>query len=273
MSTLSLLAAGGLAFVLSGWVVYMATVPGGRVPRVPSLALALQAAGVLLSGFAIVAAVTGDASVAGPIALGSLAMLLTAFFVVLLFLRPTPLGAIQIRVGHRLPPFELQDAEGKWVRSNALRGQWTLIKVFRGHWCPYCAAELKRHEMYKDEFAARGVEVIGLSKDTVDDAATHRRRDGLTMRLLCDPQLDVIRRYGLEHHKALQITGPMIKLGPISLGLVPSFKTMAIPTSILVDDHGVIRWIEQAADYGLRTLEEDVLRAIDLAQQSRAAVQ
>lgn len=47
-----------------------------------------------------------------------------------------------------------------------------------------------------------GVGLIALSKDTVEEAATHKTRDSLDMTLLADSKLDVIRQYGVEHHKA-----------------------------------------------------------------------
>jgi len=37
---------------------------------------------------------------------------------------------------------------------------------------------------------------------------------------------------------------------------------MAIPTTLLVDEQGVIRWIDQTDDYRLRSSNERVLKAI-----------
>ena len=52
-----------------------------------------------------------------------------------------------------------------------------------------------------------GVELVALSKDSVEDAARHRERDGLTKTtLLSDPDLAVIKAYGLEHLKALAVS-------------------------------------------------------------------
>lgn len=106
------------------------------------------------------------------------------------------------------------------------------------------------------------VDLIALSKDTVEEAATHKTRDGLSMTLLADPKLDVIRQYGVEHHKALGFKTGTFTLFGIPLALTPSFKTMAIPTSLLIDEHGVIRWIDQSDDYRLRSSNERVLQAV-----------
>jgi len=113
------------------------------------------------------------------------------------------------------------------------------------------------------ELEAYGVSVIGLSKDSVKEAAYHKERDGLSMTLLADPKLEVLRQYGVEHHKAVEFsTGRFVVFG-IPLALVPSFKTMAIPTSLLIDENGIIVWIDQTDDYRLRSSEQRVLQAVD----------
>lgn len=114
----------------------------------------------------------------------------------------------------------------------------------------------------KDELAAYGVEVVALSKDSVADAARHRERDGLTMTLLSDPELSVIRQYGVEHHKAVEFSTWRFTVFGIPLAVWPTFESMAIPTSLLVDETGIIRWIDQTDDYRLRSLPERVLQAV-----------
>lgn len=108
----------------------------------------------------------------------------------------------------------------------------------------------------------QGVSLVALSKDTVDEAAIHKTRDRLRLTLLSDPDLDVIRQYGVEHHKALGFATGAFTLFGISLGFTPSFKTMAIPTTLLVDEDGIIQWIDQADDYRLRSSEDRVLQAV-----------
>jgi len=114
----------------------------------------------------------------------------------------------------------------------------------------------------KSDLEEHGVSLIALSKDTVEEAATHKTRDRMNLTLLSDPELEVIRQYGVEHHKALGFSTGNFTLFGIPLALTPSFKTMAIPTSLLVDENGVIQWIDQTDDYRLRSSEERVLQAV-----------
>ena len=124
----------------------------------------------------------------------------------------------------------------------------------------------------KDELAANGVEVIALSKDGVETAAAHKQRDGLSMPLLADPTLKVIRQYGVEHHKAIEVSTGKVNLFGLHVAMVPSIKTMAIPTSLLIDEAGIVRWIDQTDDYRLRSHDERVLRAVEAAFADPARV-
>jgi len=121
---------------------------------------------------------------------------------------------------------------------------------------------LRRFNELEDELSAYGVRVVAISKDSVVEAEAHKKRDGLRFTLLSDVELRAIRALGLEHHKALEFSTLRFSLFGIGLALVPSVKTMAIPTSLLVDETGAIRWIDQADDYRLRSKEQRILRAV-----------
>ena len=111
--------------------------------------------------------------------------------------------------------------------------------------------------------AERNIRVVALSKDTVGEAHTHRDRDGLTLTLLSDPELRVIRLFGVEHHKAINFQTGRFMIGSIPIAFVPSFRTMAIPTSLLVDEKGIIQWIDQSEDYRVRSDDRRILEAVE----------
>jgi len=114
----------------------------------------------------------------------------------------------------------------------------------------------------KPELEKHGVRLVALSKDDVAAAAAHKERDGLSFTVLADPKLEVIRKFGVEHHKAIEFSKGGFTLAGIPLALVPEFKTMAIPTTMLLDEDGVIRWIDQTDDYRLRSANERVMAAV-----------
>ncbi len=83
---------------------------------------------------------------------------------------------------------------------------------------------------------------------------------------------NIIRAYGVEHHKALGQTGvPKTTLGAVPLGLAPfKFEAMAIPTTLLIDEAGIIRWIDQSEDIRIRSSGERVMDAAKTAFGEKA---
>jgi len=103
-----------------------------------------------------------------------------------------------------------------------------------------------------DLLRAYGVEVVAVSKDSPAEVQAHKARDGITFTVLSDPELRLIDQLGLRHEGALQFR--TFFLGPFRfpLGWPVGFKAMAIPTTLLLDDSHIVRWIDQADDYRVR---------------------
>jgi peroxiredoxin len=95
------------------------------------------------------------------------------------------------------------------------------------------------------------VRVIALSKDDQETAQAHRTRDGLHFDLLTDPDLAIIKRFGLLHEGAIEFKTWFLA-GHFPMGYPTGFKQMAIPTTLILDEKGVVRWIDQADDYRIR---------------------
>jgi peroxiredoxin len=110
---------------------------------------------------------------------------------------------------------------------------------------------LRRWEALQTEFDALGVRMVALSPDTPEEALEMARRHGLRLALLADPDLAVIDRYGVRHARAFAPPGPRGMRRPL-----------AIPTTILLDADGIVRWIDQAEDYRVRSDAPRVLAAV-----------
>jgi len=76
------------------------------------------------------------------------------------------------------------------------------------------------------------------------------QQDDLTFDLLSDPDLTIIKRFGLLHEGAIEFNTWFL-LGHFPMGYPTGFKQMAIPTMFILDEGGVVGWIDQADDYRL----------------------
>lgn len=103
-------------------------------------------------------------------------------------------------------------------------------------------------------FEALGVRVIAISRDDVSQAEQMHREDTLgKITLLADPELEVTEKFGLVHNKALATTSPVFRLFGLPIGIPKGFEQMALPTTLLIDERGIVRWIDQAEDYRVRS--------------------
>jgi peroxiredoxin len=165
-----------------------------------------------------------------------------------------------VAVGRPVVDFTAHDDDGNPFDLRRLRGTPFLLKFFRGHWCPYCVAELRRWEEMRAELDARGIAIVTVCSDSAEQIRQGRRKHGLRATMLPDPQLAITDRYNLRNPK---------NFAPKPGLIIP----LPIPTTILVDADGLVRWIDQASDYMHRSDPERVLRAIrtTLGEQTVAA--
>jgi len=154
-----------------------------------------------------------------------------------------------VRVGGRLLDFVATDDEGRAFELASLRGHAVLLKFFRGHCCPYCVAELRRWEELRPELDALGVRIVTVCADTAGAIRAGRAKHGLRATMIPDPKLAITDRYNLRNPR---------NLAPKPGLVIP----LPIPTTILADADGTVRWIDQATDYMRRSEPQRVLGAI-----------
>jgi peroxiredoxin len=93
-----------------------------------------------------------------------------------------------------------------------------------------------------------GVRIVTLCVDTPEQIRAGMSKHGAKAIMLADSDLRVTRALGLEN------TAPQIKM--------PGLVGLPIPTTILVDADHVVRWIDQASDYQIRSAPERVRAAL-----------
>ena len=107
---------------------------------------------------------------------------------------------------------------------------------------------MRRWEELRPELDARGVRLVTLSTDTPEQTRKGMNKHGAKAVMLADPDLAVTRLLGIEN------TAPKLK--------PPGVPGLPIPTTVLTDAEGIVRWIDQADDYQIRSRPDRVLAAI-----------
>lgn len=253
----------GVISTVTGIVLYMKKVKSNQTPKVP---VALMISFIIAFYFGIHAIQLSETLTETIIVsvLFTLTTFITLFLIFILLNRSTPIGDIKVNVGENMLSFKSIDYNGKEFNSDNLVGKRTLLKFFRGSWCPYCSAELIMFNEMKSTFDQHNVQIIALSNNTPAQANIHKIRDKLNFTLLSDSLLTVIKTYGVEHHKAIGWKSEnMITIFGIAVSTgMFKYRSMAIPTSILIDENGIVQWIDQSDDYRIRASQDRVTNAL-----------
>ena len=87
-----------------------------------------------------------------------------------------------------------------------------------------CTKQACGYSLLKPQFEEKGVEIIGISKDTVASHKKFEHKQGLTITILADPELTAIQAYDVWHEKKMA--------GNVYMGVVR--------TTYLIDENGII---------------------------------
>ena len=109
--------------------------------------------------------------------------------------------------------------------------------------------------------AERGVELVAVSVDPPEVSERLRRRLGLEIRFLSDPDGSLMDPLQIRHRGG--------RPGFLAPAAGAAGADIFLPTSFLLDGDGVIRWIHRPDTYRVRASSREVLAAIDAARSAR----
>ena len=129
-----------------------------------------------------------------------------------------------LEVGMKAPDFSLQDKDGNQIALADFAGKKVVLYFYPRDNTPGCTRQACAFAQNYDGFKERGVEVIGISKDSVASHAKFADKHELPFILLSDPELVAIQGYDVWKEKKLY--------GKVSMGVVR--------TTYVIDENGVI---------------------------------
>jgi peroxiredoxin len=115
---------------------------------------------------------------------------------------------------------------------------------------------LRRWEELRPLLDAKGVQIVTLCSDSPAQIRAGRAKHGARAVMLSDETLAVTDRFNLRNPT---------NFAPGKDGGVPTLRPLPIPTTLLVDAQGIVRWIDQSTDYQVRSDPERVRAALSAA--------
>ena len=110
----------------------------------------------------------------------------------------------RLTAGDAAPPFELAADDGELVSSDALAGSRYVLYFYPKDDTPGCTAQACGLRDSWSRVAETGVQVFGVSKDSVKSHAKFRAKYALPYRLLADTEHALAEAYGVWIEKSFR---------------------------------------------------------------------
>lgn len=126
--------------------------------------------------------------------------------------------------GMKAPDFTLEDKDGNRVSLSGFLGKRVVLYFYPKDNTPGCTRQACAFAGLYKEFQNKGVEVIGISRDSTASHVKFAEKYNLPFILLSDPELAAIQAYGVWQEKKLY--------GKTSMGVVR--------TTFIIGEDGII---------------------------------
>ena len=132
-----------------------------------------------------------------------------------------------LETGMTAPDFTLKDKNGNDFTLSSLRGKRVVLYFYPKDNTPGCTRQACAFAGAYKQFEAKGVEVVGVSRDSAASHLKFAEKYSLPFIILSDPELEAIKAYGVWQEKKMY--------GKTTMGVVR--------TTFIISPDGVIEKI------------------------------
>jgi peroxiredoxin len=168
--------------------------------------------------------------------------------------------------GALMPDGELLDVRGSATSLAQVRaGRPAVVVFYRGAWCPYCNIALRTYQAeLAPALADRGFVMIAVSPQKPDGSLSTAETNELTYAVVSDPGNQLASALGILTEPSPEAAAAAQKVGlDVAEHNADGGLMLPMPTTVVVDATGVIRWIDVHPNYATRSEVPDIVAAVD----------
>lgn len=133
-----------------------------------------------------------------------------------------------LKAGTKAPDFELMDQNGDTCKLEEYKGKKVLLYFYSKDNTSGCTKQAVSYSELAEEFKSLGVNIIAISKDNVESHKKFEQKHELKIRLLADPEKNVLGKYDVLKEK---------KQGD-------KITVATVRTTYVIDEEGVIEFAD-----------------------------
>jgi peroxiredoxin len=182
-------------------------------------------------------------------------------------LKQRNLAANILPIGAKTPEFELQDHEGKPVRSADLLAQGRLVLCFiRGRWCPFCVGQMEAMNLILPQIEQAGAALVAISPQTVKQSYFMHDQHKLRFPLLSDVGNKLASQFRLTYRVPATQEG-IYRRAFVNLPFTNGDDSweLPIPVTYILDRDGTILYASANEDYTERPEPTEIVNSLPMS--------
>ena len=104
---------------------------------------------------------------------------------------------VDLQPGMKAPTFTLPSQDGTPVNLADYHGKWVVVYFYPKDKSTGCTIQAHAYQDHLPQFEAKNAVVLGVSLDTAESHKSFCTQDGLTFKLLADPERQAASAYGV----------------------------------------------------------------------------
>ena len=152
-----------------------------------------------------------------------------------------------MQVGDKIPEIFGVDQDGKEIKASDYRGKKLILYTYPKANTPGCTAEACSLQAHKEELAAAGYAIVGVSKDREELQKKFADKQGLDFPLIADTETTLLQAIGAW--------GEKVNYGRRTLGI--------LRTTYLVNEEGIVEKIFTPEEIKTKIHAEQILDYIN----------
>jgi peroxiredoxin len=169
-----------------------------------------------------------------------------------------------LAAGTKAPAFELQDHNGRLVRSTDLLARGRLVICFiRGRWCPFCVGQMEAMNLVVPQLEQSHATLVAISPQTVKQSFLMHDQHKLRFPLLSDAGNQVARQFGLTY-RVPELQQAVYRHAFINLPFVNGDETweLPIPATYILECNGTVLYASGNENYAERPEPMEIVRVL-----------
>jgi len=171
-----------------------------------------------------------------------------------------------LAVGDKVSGFAGRDIFRETVDLySILKTKPVVIVFYRGKWCPNCTRHISDFSDSVKYILAKGVHVIAITPETVDNAKEFAKETGANFSIFSDPGGNIMKAFKVDFNVTEEYQTKIQENHNVNIAVNNGTDNarLPVPATYIISKEGIVEYVHFDIDYKNRASVKEILKQLD----------